>query len=127
MTAAGTEIHVLAIACRTHPGSAPPAREREFDEACTVLGVRAHHIAWMDTDRAPGAHLPDLVQLIESGPGPSLAALEPDALLIPSVGSFHLSACDRVAAARARKVSGGEACALMNLPSRDVLGGGKGT
>ncbi|MGC5000719.1 PIG-L deacetylase family protein [Streptomyces sp. DT195] len=91
LTAAGIDVHVLAVACRTHPGSDPNTRSAEFDEACTVLGVTSHHTAWIDTDAAtnPGAHMAELVHLIEAGPRISLRALRPAALLIPAAGSFH--------------------------------------
>lgn len=91
LTADGVGVHVLAVACRTHPGSDPGIRTAEFDEACTVLGVASHHTAWIDTDAAtnPATRMADLVHLIEAGPRQSLRALRPAALLIPAAGSFH--------------------------------------
>jgi LmbE family N-acetylglucosaminyl deacetylase len=91
MVASGIDVDVLAVTCCTHPGSDPVERTREFTEACAVLGVYAHHVAWVDTDRArdPASHLYDLVQLIETGPDVSLAASQPAVLLIPAAGSFH--------------------------------------
>jgi LmbE family N-acetylglucosaminyl deacetylase len=91
LTASGVDVHVLAVACRTHPGSDPGTRAAEFDEACTVLGVTSHHTAWVDTDAAtnPAAHMAELVHLIEAGPRVSLRDLRPAALLIPAAGSFH--------------------------------------
>ena len=98
LTSAGIAVHVLAVTCTTAPplpatgaGSDPAIRQAEFDGACDVLGVAERRIAWIDDDRArnPSAHLPDLVALIESGPGPCLATTRPHALLIPAGGSHH--------------------------------------
>ncbi|MFF2226985.1 PIG-L deacetylase family protein [Streptomyces globisporus] len=91
LTADGIGVHVLAIYCHTHPGSDPGVRAAEFEAACNVLGVASHRTAWTDTAAAasPGAHLRELVTLIESGPEVSLRALRPSALLLPAAGSFH--------------------------------------
>ncbi|MQS38310.1 PIG-L deacetylase family protein [Streptomyces katsurahamanus] len=91
LTAAQIGVHVLVIACRSHPGSDPVVRARELVQACTVLGVASHHIAFTGSPAAtdPGARMAELVHLIESGPGLSLRTLRPAGLLIPADGSFH--------------------------------------
>ena len=91
----GVIVDVLAIACRAMPmyggDSDPHARTREFDAACTVLGVRNRVIAWIDTAAAhdPPAHVHELITLIERGPGPSLATTRPALMLVPSAESHH--------------------------------------
>lgn len=92
LTAAGIAVDVLAVACVSEPmhGSVSDAatRAEEFADACDVLGVDARAIAWIDDGhaQAPGQHLTDLVTLIESGTGPSLATSRPAALFIPAGG-----------------------------------------
>ncbi|MCC2275460.1 PIG-L family deacetylase [Streptomyces sp. ET3-23] len=95
LSAAGIDVHVLAVACLSQPRWGTPTdsrlRREEFDAACDVLGVRGRTIAWSDVDPARNlaGHLADLVRLIEAGPTLSLAALEPAALLIPAAGAVH--------------------------------------
>ena len=96
LTSAGIAVDVLAVSCTTTPpgtgrGSDPAVRQAEFDAACAVLGVAEHRIAWVDDEyaRNPAAHLPELIALIESGPGPSLRTTRPHGLLIPAGGSHH--------------------------------------
>ncbi|QDY80685.1 GlcNAc-PI de-N-acetylase [Streptomyces qinzhouensis] len=91
LTMAGVTVHVLVIACRSHPGSDPVVRAGELDQACTVLGVASQHIAFPGGEAAtdPGSRMAEVVHLIESGPGPSLRVLRPAGLLIPAAGSFH--------------------------------------
>lgn len=92
---AGLIVNVLAVTCPGRPmwdgHGDPMVRSQEFEAACDVLGVSGRLIAWIDDDRArnPGAHLPDLVALIESGTEVSLAQTQPDLLLIPSATAFH--------------------------------------
>ena len=94
----GALVHVLAVACATSQtpsgrgvGSDPAVRRAEFEAACDVLGVTDRRIAWIDNDQArnPAAYLPELVALIESGPGPCLRTTRPHTLLIPAAGSHH--------------------------------------
>ncbi|MBG0825709.1 PIG-L family deacetylase [Planomonospora sp. ID91781] len=107
---AGVTVDVLAITCTSLPmyGGTSDARVRaaEFTDACDALGVRGRAIAWTDTDHArnPGAFLPDLITLIESGAGPSLRTSAPDALLLPAHGAHHQDhqAVHRAALAAAR-------------------------
>jgi LmbE family N-acetylglucosaminyl deacetylase len=109
MTAAGIVVEALAIGCVTiamHLGASNAAtRTAEYGSACDVLGVGRRHIAWIDDDRAtaPGRYLADLVALIETGPGPSLATTRPDALFLPA-GGHHQDhrAVHRAALAAAR-------------------------
>ncbi|MFJ8856087.1 PIG-L deacetylase family protein [Streptomyces sp. NPDC102437] len=95
MTAAGINVHVLAVACMTQPRWGTPTNSRlryeEFHAACDVLGVSGRTIVWSDDSRATNlaGHSADLVRLIEAGPDLSLTALEPAALLIPAAGSVH--------------------------------------
>ncbi|MFI7104141.1 PIG-L deacetylase family protein [Streptomyces sp. NPDC050161] len=95
LTEAGIEVHVLALACVTLPrwGAATnTARRRaEFEMACDVLGVAGRDIAWSDDHRARnlGAHLSELVRLLEAGHALSLAELRPEAMLIPAAGAVH--------------------------------------
>src|SRR5262249_10606018 len=55
---------------------------------CDVLGVDGRQIAWIDNDQArqPGCHPTELVALIETGEGPSLATSHPAALFLPAGG-----------------------------------------
>ena len=66
-------------------------RLAELDSACQALGVRRHEVAWCDDHRAanPGAHLPELIQLLEAGVGVSLAATRPRVLFLPSGQAHH--------------------------------------
>ncbi|MFI6883748.1 PIG-L deacetylase family protein [Streptosporangium canum] len=95
LTSFGVLVDVLAITCTSLPmyggTSEPGIRAGEFEAACDALGVTGRHIAWTDTDRArdPGAFLPDLINLIERGMGPSLRTCAPDALLLPAHGAHH--------------------------------------
>ena len=105
----------------TRPSVAAAVRRNEFEAACDVLGVAGRRIAWVDDDRArnPAAHLPELVTLIESGPGPCLRTVRPHALLIPAGGSHHQDhqAVHQAARAAARPGAGGQL-----RPPRVVLG-----
>ncbi|MEV4116779.1 PIG-L deacetylase family protein [Nonomuraea sp. NPDC049695] len=109
-TGSGITVDVLAIACVTMPmyGGVSDAalRSSEFEAACDALGVARRHIAWTDTDQArhPGAFLPDLITVIESGPGPSLHNSQPDVLVLPADGAHHQDhqAVHRAAMAAAR-------------------------
>ena len=126
LTSAGIAVDVLAVGCTTGPpgvggGSDPAVRQAEFDAACDVLGVAERRIAWVDDDcaRNPAAHLPELVALIESGPGPCLRTVHPQGLLIPAGGSHHQDhqAVHQAGRAAARPGAGG------HLPApRVVLG-----
>jgi LmbE family N-acetylglucosaminyl deacetylase len=95
MAAYGVEVDVLVIACTTAPmyggGSDAEIRRAELNNACAALGVQQHHVAWIDDDRAadPAAHLPELIRLIESGPGPSLQTRRPQTLFIPAGDAHH--------------------------------------
>ena len=95
LTEHGVDVDVLAVACTTAPmyggSSDAGTRRAEFDAACSVLGVHQHHVAWVDTDRAahPGTYLPELVALIESGPGPCLHTSRPHLLFIPTADAHH--------------------------------------
>ncbi|MFJ2744795.1 PIG-L deacetylase family protein [Streptomyces sp. NPDC087440] len=95
MTAAGIDVHVLAVACLTQhrwgPATDSSLRREEFDAACDVLGVDRRAIAWSDSGPALdlGGHLAELTRLVESGPELSLTALKPAALLIPAAGAVH--------------------------------------
>ena len=87
LAAAGIKTHVLAIVC---PGDLE-ARTAEFHAACDAIGVTGRAGAWAGEERAgnPGAHLRELVTLIDSGPDISVQAIRPAALLIPSATGFH--------------------------------------
>ncbi|MEV7930421.1 PIG-L family deacetylase [Kitasatospora sp. NPDC088779] len=95
LTGHGVIVDVLAVALTSgpmHGGHSDAAvRTREFTDACDALGVRARTIAWTDKPHAanPGAHLPDLVRLIEAGPTASLAATRPAVLFLPAAGAHH--------------------------------------
>lgn len=94
LTGTGARVDVLVITSgaptATTEGSTgeDAGRAAELADACAVLGIDHHTIAWTHGPRAanPGQHLPDLVALIESGPGPSLATTRPDVLLLPNGG-----------------------------------------
>lgn len=94
LTSTGARVDVLVITSgaptATPEGSieGSAGREAELADACAVLGINHHTIAWTHGLRAadPGRHLPDLVALIESGSGPSLATTRPDVLLVPNGG-----------------------------------------
>jgi LmbE family N-acetylglucosaminyl deacetylase len=87
LAAAGIKTHVLAVIC---PGDLE-ARTAEFNAACDAIGVTGRAVAWTDGERAnnPGAHLRELVTLIEQGPDVSVQAARPALLLIPSAAGFH--------------------------------------
>jgi len=92
MAVHGITVDVLAaaIAASVMPGGSSRAQARlaEFSGACDVLGVHDRKIEWIDGDRARNlaAHLPDVVALIEHGPGPSLATSQPAAVFVPIAG-----------------------------------------
>jgi LmbE family N-acetylglucosaminyl deacetylase len=92
---AGITVHVLAVACCTHPmwggHSDVDVRAEEFHEACDALGVSGRVIGWIDDDRArsPWSHQAELVGLIESGTAVSIARVSPDILLMPARNGFH--------------------------------------
>ena len=92
MAVHGVAVDVLAVAfaASVMPGrsSRVQARLAEFSGACDVLGVHDRKIEWIDSDHArnPAAHLPDLVALIQHGPGLSLAASQPAAVFVPIAG-----------------------------------------
>ena len=94
MAVHGITVDVLAVAFATHITPDRPSRTQvrlaEFSDACDVLGVHDRKVEWIDGDRAryPAAYLPDLVALIERGPGPSLAASQPAAVFVP-IGGHH--------------------------------------
>jgi len=127
LTSAGIAVDVLAVGFTTTSGpgggggSDPAVRQGEFDAACDVLGVGERGIAWVDDDCAgnPAAHLPELVALIESGPGPCLRTGRPQGLLIPAGGSHHQDhqAVHQAGRAAARPGAGGH----LHAP-RVVLG-----
>ncbi|MEV7006667.1 PIG-L family deacetylase [Streptosporangium sp. NPDC051022] len=110
LTGCGVTVDVLAVTCTSLPmyggASDPQVRAEEFDAACDALGVADRAIAWTDTDQArnPGAFMPDLIALIESGTGPSLRTSTPDVLLLPAHGAHHQDhqAVHRAALAAAR-------------------------
>lgn len=89
MAVHGITVDVLAVAFATSVipdgSSSTQALLAEFTDACDVLGVHDRKVEWIDGDRArnPAAYLPDLVALIERGPGPSLAASQSAAVLFP--------------------------------------------
>ena len=87
LAAAGIKTHVLAILCPRDT----EARTAEVNAACDAVGVTGRAVAWAGPERAgnPGAHLRELVTLIDSGPDLSVQALRPAVLLIPSATSFH--------------------------------------
>ena len=95
LTRYGITVDVLAVTCTTSTRlacpSVPAERTREFDAACTILGVRDRKIAWIDTAAArnPTAHVHELVALIEHSSGPSLATTRPALLLIPAAEAHH--------------------------------------
>jgi N-acetylglucosamine malate deacetylase 1 len=95
LASSGISVHVLAVCCYPGAGAGKPSdtriRAKEFEAACDALGAAGRAIAWTGSDRArsPGSYLRDLVTLIDSGPGISLAATRPAALFIPAGSSFH--------------------------------------
>lgn len=95
LAAAGARVHVLVACCETlaTDDMCCPAdvRAAELDAACEVLGVASHRIAWTDVPQAadPGAHLTELITLIERGPAVSLAACRPRLMLIPNGAAHH--------------------------------------
>lgn len=91
LTQAGVTVDVLAITCGPGDASDPRVRLREFDAACTVLGVRNRQLAWPSDDPLHPVALrtSELVALIESGDGPSLATTRPALLLVPAAECHH--------------------------------------
>jgi LmbE family N-acetylglucosaminyl deacetylase len=94
LAAAGIKTYVLAVTCPEPPAGrrCPPyVRIAEFSAACNALGVKGRVLAWAGGDAAsdPGAHLRELVTVIESGPEVSLEAVRPALMLIPSATGFH--------------------------------------
>ncbi|MFE0023384.1 PIG-L deacetylase family protein [Amycolatopsis sp. NPDC059021] len=95
LAAEGVDVHVLAVTVRAAVmwgGTSDPATRRdEFTNACAALGVTSSALAWidetgeLDITTRPRA----VVELIERHEQASLAAVEPDALLIPAAGGFH--------------------------------------
>ncbi|MEV3925898.1 PIG-L deacetylase family protein [Actinomadura coerulea] len=124
LAATGIEVHVLALTCVTLPrwGTSTDTAQRraEFEAACDVLGVTGRDIAWTDNERARniGAYLTDLVQLLEAGHALSIAALRPQALLIPADSAVHQ---DHQAAHQACYAAARPAGGLRHAP-RLVLG-----
>lgn len=96
LAAEGAEVYVQAITVGDLPqlGARSQARTREdeFREACAVLGVKGHNIAWIDDARHMRLDVCpqyDLVRLIESEAVHSLASVQPDILLMPFAGGFN--------------------------------------
>jgi len=88
----GITVDVLAVTDQTcvmrGVAVGAEARQREFGDACDVLGVQGRQIGWTGDGAVgrPATGLPGLVTLITQGPGPSLAVTRPAALFIPTCG-----------------------------------------